>query len=117
VLRALSALAVTTTTLSLAAAPAGSRPHLRVTPPKVAQGGVVAVWGSGCESKEPVTVLSPAFSPGASAAVGSLHTTARKNGTFALRAPIPKRKTRARYAVAVRCADRGLGALAWVRVV
>ena len=86
-------------------------------PPKVAQGGAVTVSGSGCQSREPVTVLSPAFSPGSSAAVGSLHTTALKNGTFVLRATIPKRKLRARYAVAVRCADRGLGALAWVRVV
>ena len=116
-LRALAVVAVGTTTLAVAAGPPASPPRLRVTPSVAQQGGVVSVSGSGCESGDVVTVLSPAFSPGRSKAVGARYTTARRNGSFKLQARIPKRKPRARYAVAARCADRGLGALAWVRVV
>jgi hypothetical protein len=118
VLRALAAVTVTTATLALAAAPPrATPPRLRVVPAIVAAGGIVSVSGTGCAGRELVTLLSSAFSPGRSKVVGELHTTARRNGSFVLRVTVPRRKPHARYAVAARCADRGLGALAWLRVV
>ena len=116
-LRGLAVVAVGSTTLAVAAAPHGTSPRLRVAPTVVARGGVVSVSGGGCEKGDLVTVLSSAFSPGRSKAVGARYTTARRGGGFKLRATIPTQKPRARYPVAARCADRGLGALAWVRVV
>jgi hypothetical protein len=115
VLRALAAAAAGA--LALAVGPPVTAATLRVVPQRTSPGGVVSIRGTGCNSGDVVTLLSPAFSPGRSTRVGTLRTTARRNGSFRMQVTISKQKPRERYAVAARCDGRGLGALAWLRII
>lgn len=94
-------------------------PTINTDPHRVAQGGVVRVFGvvPGCARGDTVTLLSRAFSHRHEfAGVPAIFATVGRHHHYSKRTTIPARRRPGRYRITGRCGGGNLGVVAHLRV-